>query len=157
MQQVAALPFVTADSAIDVLLITSRRRKRWILPKGWPTKNLSLPESAAKEASEEAGVLGPVQTDAIGSYDYTKHTKPGYSVPCRVFIYPLFVTQHKLAWREQSERSFKWLPLSDAAVRIDDDGASQVLGELAETNGAFLRDFVVRSMPNHAARMPASG
>lgn len=155
MQQVAALPFVPTGDAIDVLLITSRRRKRWILPKGWPAKNLSLPESAAKEASEEAGVLGPVQTDAVGSYDYSKKTKPGYPVPCRVFIYPLFVMQHTLAWREQSIRSFKWLPLSDAAEHVDDDGVSQVLGDLAATDGACLHDFVAQSMADPAPDISA--
>lgn len=155
MQQVAALPFVPAGNAIDVLLITSRRRKRWILPKGWPVKNLSLPESAAKEASEEAGVLGPVQTDAVGSYNYSKKTKPGYPVPCQVFIYPLLVMQHTLDWREQSQRSFKWLPLSDAAEHVDDDGVSQILGDLAATDGACLHAFVDQSMATTGTPTPA--
>jgi len=146
VQQVAALPFVPTGNAIDVLLITSRRRKRWILPKGWPAKNLSLPDSAAKEASEEAGVLGPIQTDAVGSYSYSKKTKPGYPVPCQVFIYPLLVMQHTLAWREQSQRSLKWFSLSDAVSRVDDDGVSEVLGELAATDGACLHAFVTQAM-----------
>lgn len=146
MQQVAALPFVSTGNMIDVLLITSRRRKRWILPKGWPTKNLSLPESAAKEASEEAGVLGPVQTESVGSYDYAKNTKPGYPVPCRVFIYPLLVMQHRLTWREQSERAFKWLSLPEAADRVDDDGVSQVLEDLAASDGERLHAFVSETM-----------
>lgn len=155
MQQVAALPFVPTGNAIDVLLITSRRRKRWILPKGWPAKNLSLPESAAKEASEEAGVLGPVQTETVGSYDYSKNVKPGYPVPCRVFIYPLLVMQHTLAWREQSERAFKWLSLSDAADHVDDEGVSQVLEDLAATDGECLHDFVSEAMATADASTPA--
>ncbi len=154
MQQVAALPFVPTNDAIDVLLITSRRRKRWILPKGWPVKNLSLPESAAKEASEEAGVLGPVWTDAVGSYSYSKNTKPGYPVPCQVFIYPLFVMQHRLAWREQSQRSFKWLSLSDAAEHVEEDGVSKVLEDLATTGGSSLHAFVAETMASTGTPTP---
>ncbi len=154
MQQVAALPFVPTDNAIDVLLITSRRRKRWILPKGWPVKNLSLPESAAKEASEEAGVLGPVRTDAVGSYSYSKNTKPGYPVTCQVFIYPLLVTQHRLAWREQSQRSFKWLSLSDAAEHVDEDGVGKVLEDLADTDGSSLHAFVAETMTSNRTPTP---
>lgn len=155
MQQVAALPFVPTGNSIDVLLITSRRRKRWILPKGWPAKNLSLPDSAAKEASEEAGVLGTVRTDAVGSYTYSKNTKPGYAVPCEVFIYPLLVLQHTLAWREQSERTFKWLSLPEAAEHVDDEGVGQVLGDLAATDGASLHAFVLETMATDGTCTPA--
>ena len=52
----------------EVLLVTSLRTRRWILPKGWPHPGLSLPESAAREAQEEAGVIGVADTASLGSY-----------------------------------------------------------------------------------------
>ena len=91
-------------------------------------------------------MLGPVRNEAVGSYSYSKNTKPGYQIPCQVFVYPLVVTEHRLAWREQSQRSFKWFSLSDAAAHVDDDSLSQLLGNLAATDGACLHDFIAQSM-----------
>ncbi|HEY3622474.1 MAG TPA: NUDIX domain-containing protein [Roseiarcus sp.] len=45
---------------LEILLVTTRQSKRWIIPKGWPIKGLRPAKSAAREAFEEAGVRGPV-------------------------------------------------------------------------------------------------
>ena len=50
----------------EVLLVTTLRTRRWILPKGWPHPGLSLPESAAREALEEAGVTGRIEATPLG-------------------------------------------------------------------------------------------
>ena len=56
--QYAALPWrKRADGNVEVLLITSRESRRWVIPKGWPIKTLKPGPSAAQEAFEEAGVL----------------------------------------------------------------------------------------------------
>ncbi|MDS9469196.1 NUDIX hydrolase [Paracoccus sp. MBLB3053] len=44
----------------DVVLVTSRRSKRWIFPKGRKIPGMSGPASARREAYEEAGLLGRV-------------------------------------------------------------------------------------------------
>jgi NUDIX domain len=41
-----------------ILLISKRRSKKWGIPKGRAEPYLSLHENAAKEAFEEAGVIG---------------------------------------------------------------------------------------------------
>ena len=41
---------------MEVLLVTTRQTRRWIIPKGWPIKGLKPPKSAAREAYEEAGI-----------------------------------------------------------------------------------------------------
>jgi 8-oxo-dGTP pyrophosphatase MutT (NUDIX family) len=41
-------------------LVTSRETRRWIIPKGWPKKGKSPDHSAAREAFEEAGVVGAI-------------------------------------------------------------------------------------------------
>jgi ADP-ribose pyrophosphatase YjhB (NUDIX family) len=57
--QYAALPFrISARARTEFLLITSRETRRWIIPKGWPQKGRAPHRSAAREAFEEAGVLG---------------------------------------------------------------------------------------------------
>jgi 8-oxo-dGTP pyrophosphatase MutT (NUDIX family) len=49
-----------------VLLITTRGRGRWTIPKGWPEKGLRDRDLAAKEAVEEAGVEGEVGSKPVG-------------------------------------------------------------------------------------------
>ena len=65
--QSAALPYRVVDSQIEILLVTSRRKKRWVLPKGVVEPGMSPAESAAKEAWEEAGTEGDVTPRTLGS------------------------------------------------------------------------------------------
>ena len=45
--QVAALPYRVTDAGLEILLITSRRTHRWIVPKGWPAKGSTPSADAA--------------------------------------------------------------------------------------------------------------
>jgi hypothetical protein len=74
--QYGALPYrFTKGGSLEVLLVTSRQSKRWIIPKGWPIKGLKPAPSAAREAYEEAGVQGLVGKKAIGTYVYEKQAE----------------------------------------------------------------------------------
>lgn len=152
VQQVATLPFVPLDGTISVLLISSRRRQRWIVPKGWPVKRLSLPEAAANEAAEEAGIVGAVHDEPIGSYLYRKHMETGYEVPCHVFVYPILVVEHRLDWPERGERMLKWCSLEEAATLVDDEQLGELLAELADSGGALLQSVVTNL--SHSAAVP---
>jgi 8-oxo-dGTP pyrophosphatase MutT (NUDIX family) len=46
----------SGKSEIEVMLVTSRGSRRWIIPKGWPKRGILPHDTAAKEAFEEAGV-----------------------------------------------------------------------------------------------------
>src|SRR6476660_3393250 len=52
------------------MLVTSRETRRWIIPKGWPHKGKAPHDSAAREAFEEARVVGAVGKRAVGSFPY---------------------------------------------------------------------------------------
>jgi 8-oxo-dGTP pyrophosphatase MutT (NUDIX family) len=69
-QQYAAIPIrLNEASVIEVLLLTSRGTGRWVIPKGWPMRNLAPGAAAAREAYEEAGVRGRIRPRApVGSY-----------------------------------------------------------------------------------------
>jgi len=141
VQQVATLPFIVVDGRVELLLITSKERKRWIVPKGWPDKNGGLADAAAREAAEEAGVIGPVRPDPVGEYLYDKR-KHGYEVRCHVFVYPLLVREHRLTWPEQGQRQLRWAMLAEAAGLVDDRDLADLLTTLAGNDGAPLRDFM---------------
>jgi 8-oxo-dGTP pyrophosphatase MutT (NUDIX family) len=63
-KQYAALPITLVDGEMQVLLVTSRGSRRWIIPKGQPEPKLKPHQLAAKEAWEEAGLIGQVKGGA---------------------------------------------------------------------------------------------
>src|SRR5436189_3817956 len=69
--QYAALPYRLSGRSREVMLVTSRETRRWIIPKGWPHKGKAPHRSAAREAFEEAGVVGAVRRHPLGRL----HTK----------------------------------------------------------------------------------
>ena len=132
LQQVAALPFRPGAPEFEVLLVTSRRRGRWILPKGWPESDMSPAEAALREAEEEAGVTGRIHDTPLGDWLYDKHMPEGYRIRCAVHVYPLLVRKQKRDWLERDERKTEWMPLSRAAELADDRSLAKLLASLAE-------------------------
>jgi 8-oxo-dGTP pyrophosphatase MutT (NUDIX family) len=70
-----------------VMLVTSRETRRWVFPKGWAEADLKPHELAAKEAFEEAGLVGAVEPEPVGSYSYEKRLRGGRSVLCQVSVF----------------------------------------------------------------------
>ncbi len=125
MRQIAVLPYRADSAAVDapirVLLITSRGRGRWVIPKGGPIAGLSPHASAAREAEEEAGVLGAACPTPIGTYRFRKRRKSGASVLTDVQVFPFAVTEELESWEEQHERERRWFTLSEAAEAVEED------------------------------------
>src|SRR5215468_11570993 len=72
--QYGALPYRTSNGhRAQFMLVTSRETRRWIIPKGWPKRGKSPHRSAAREAFEEAGVIGAVGRRPVGSFSYAKN------------------------------------------------------------------------------------
>jgi len=130
--QYAALPYRrTGDSLIEVLLVTSRDTGRWIIPKGWPLKGKSPHKSAAREAREEAGVVGKISRRPIGTFSYEKRLKGGNTVVCKVQVFALKVKRQHASWQEQGERQLKWLSRETAASTVGDRVLGTIICRLA--------------------------
>lgn len=54
-RQAAAIPYEVHDGRVEVMLLTSRNTRRWIIPKGNIEKGETALKAAAAEAFEEAG------------------------------------------------------------------------------------------------------
>lgn len=131
-KQCAALPFTGEPGATKVLLVTSRGTGRWVLPKGWVERGLKGHELAAKEAFEEAGVVGQARKHAIGAYSYDKD---GVEMAVRVFA--LKVEKLLDDWPEQTQRTRRWFSLAEAATVVDEGELVVLLLQLsAEDIGA---------------------
>jgi len=128
-RQVGALPFrKTPRGEIEVLLITSRETGRFIIPKGWPVKRLSDPDAAAKEAYEEAGVVGRIKRKPIGDHFYWKRLQRNLEF-LKVDVYALEVRDQRTDWPEKSARKSEWLSRKDAAKLVKEPGLVALLKE----------------------------
>ena len=125
--QFAALPFRMRDGQPEVLLITSRETGRWIIPKGWPAKNLAPPAVAAREAYEEAGLVGKVGKRSVGTFRYEKRLPSESVVACKVRVFLLEVREELDQWPEQDHRERCWLSPADAAQRVGEAELSLLL------------------------------
>jgi 8-oxo-dGTP pyrophosphatase MutT (NUDIX family) len=138
-RQVAALPItIGKDGQPYILLVTSRETKRWVIPKGWPSKKLTDPQAAAREAREEAGVTGKIDRKPVGTYTYRK-VLPNSSRFIDVDVYPLWVKKQHNNWQEKTERTRIWAKLEEAAKLVREPGLRALFIELAnETKGVSL-------------------
>jgi 8-oxo-dGTP pyrophosphatase MutT (NUDIX family) len=130
--QYAALPYrLNRRSRTEIMLVTSRGTHRWIIPKGWPQRGRTAPDSAAREALEEAGVIGSVGRRSVGSFSYEKRLRNGAVVVCEVRGFPLKVTRQSRQWPEKDQRHIKWLPAKEAAETVQEDKLSEIIHRLA--------------------------
>jgi 8-oxo-dGTP pyrophosphatase MutT (NUDIX family) len=130
--QYGALPYRVGNRhRAEFMLVTSRETRRWIIPKGWPKKGKSPHRSAAREAFEEAGVVGSVGRRPVGSFSYEKRMKNGASVECEVRVFPLEVKRQKQEWPEKQQRRVKWLSASKAAEKVKDPTLSAIIKRIA--------------------------
>jgi 8-oxo-dGTP pyrophosphatase MutT (NUDIX family) len=112
--QSGVIPYRFRNNEIEVLLITSRKKKRWIIPKGIIEKDLSPAESAKKEAFEEAGIAGKIKLDSVGKYQYKK-----WGGTCTVKLFLLEVEKIYDNWPESDVRDRRWLTTKDAINLIE--------------------------------------
>ena len=118
--QFAALCWRVKNGKVQVLMVTSRRRRRWILPKGWPQDDATPVEAAETEAWEEAGVKGKARSVCLGIYSYIKELNKNDRLPVIVAIFPVKVKKTSSDWPEKSQRRRKWMSLKEAAKAVNE-------------------------------------
>ena len=127
-KQFAALPYRMRDNDVEILLITTRKKRRWSVPKGWPIKHNTAQQTAATEAYEEAGVHGKIGNRRIGRFRKRRLKKE--SVMCDVQIFPLKVTRQRDNWPEKHERSRVWVAPRKAAKLVKKAGLRRAIKSL---------------------------
>ena len=120
--QFAALCYRTKRSGagLEILLLTSRDKKRWVIPKGWPMDGKTPAECAAQEAFEEGGVKGRARDVCIGLYPYTKSMGDDDDLQVIVNVFPMEVQKLAKTWPEDDSRKRKWFPPKKAASKVDE-------------------------------------
>jgi 8-oxo-dGTP pyrophosphatase MutT (NUDIX family) len=135
-RQYAAIPVrVRERGKAEVLLLTSRGKRRWGIPKGWPMPKRSPGETARREAFEEAGLKGRIHDRPLGRYRYTKNLGSELGkITVKVFL--LHVDRQLRHWPEKGERKTKWFSPDRAVSLIADRRLARLLRRAAKLAGA---------------------
>ena len=115
-----------------ILLIGRGKASRWGIPKGKAEPGLSLAENAAKEAFEEAGVIGQVAARTAGKFCAKKRVRDA-EITIEVWVYLLKVTQTAHSWPEKDKRRTKWVSCLKAAELLQEPFLKELCARLSET------------------------
>jgi 8-oxo-dGTP pyrophosphatase MutT (NUDIX family) len=126
-RQSGVIPYRLGTGGLEVLLVTRRSGKDWIIPKGQIEPDMTEQDSAAKEAMEEAGVTGRAFEERAGLFQYLK----GRAM-LEVVVYDLEVLTELEKWPEQSDRERRWATPEQAAELVKNQGLSDLLRGLRE-------------------------
>jgi 8-oxo-dGTP pyrophosphatase MutT (NUDIX family) len=136
--QFAALCYRVRRGKVQVLLITSRGAKRWIVPKGWPMEGKTPAASAAREAWEEAGVTGKADENCLGVYSYAKSVGAMDDLPCVAMLYPVLVKSLAKKFPESGQRRRRWVSRKKAARLVEQPDLARLILNF-EPRGKRLR------------------
>ncbi|HSZ63310.1 MAG TPA: NUDIX domain-containing protein [Terriglobales bacterium] len=125
-QQVAAVCYRMGRRGVEFLLVQTRGG-RWIFPKGGVEAGLTLAQSAALEALEEAGVHGRIEEIPFGRY-FRSAPDAGVSEPA-VATYLCEVTRREAP--QEANRNPTWFSAEKAKQRLRQDRAREFGEELA--------------------------
>ena len=122
LEQSAVIPYRIKSGKLELLLITSLKKKNWIIPKGFVEKGMSPQESAVKEAFEEAGVDGKIPTSFVGFYFQEK-----WGGNCRIEVYAMLVENVYDTWPEKELRDREWFPAKKAVLNIHNNSLKDLV------------------------------
>jgi len=120
-RQSGVIPARISEGRTEILLVTNRKGKRWVIPKGVVEPELSPAASAAKEAWEEAGVRGTLRPVPLGSYEY-----PKWSGRCTVEVFLLEVETLAEHWPEE-HRTRRWATVDNAVLAVREPGLQALI------------------------------
>ncbi|HEY1750352.1 MAG TPA: NUDIX hydrolase [Caulobacteraceae bacterium] len=146
--QYAALPYRIQARQVQILLITSRGTQRWVIPKGWPMRGLKPQDAAAIEASEEAGLVGEIEPQPLGSYHYLKRLKTGEDAAVQVIVFAFRVSFQAEAWKEQGQRELRWVGYRRAAQLVAEPALSRLIRDFGAARTPTLLARGLRSYRN---------
>ncbi|MGF7149892.1 8-oxo-dGTP pyrophosphatase MutT (NUDIX family) [Sphingomonas zeicaulis] len=115
---------------LEVLLVTSRRKGRWVLPKGKRKRWMKPHISAAHEAFEEAGVLGMIEPEPAGVYRQQKVCGE-FAREIIIHAFPMLVNTQLRNWPEKAIRKRRWMSIEEAVQAVRDLELAQLLQAFA--------------------------
>jgi 8-oxo-dGTP pyrophosphatase MutT (NUDIX family) len=140
-----ALPEAVRQAAViplragRVCLVLSSGGKRWVVPKGHIERGQSAGETALQEAWEEAGLVGALRREPVGSYLYRKA-----NTTCHVVVFLMDVTEAAPDWPEGKRRLRRWVSRSRALARVRIPGLRRLLRQVLAVEPVHERTQAAR-------------
>jgi 8-oxo-dGTP pyrophosphatase MutT (NUDIX family) len=122
LRQAAVVPL---NKSGQICLVSSRSGKRWVVPKGNMEPGKSAGEIGLQEAWEEAGLVGLLQGEPIGSYVYEKD-----GFVCHVIVFVMDVTEQVDFYPEVAFRRRQWVSPEQAIDRLEEAGLREMVRTL---------------------------
>lgn len=133
LHQAGVLVYRVRHGAVEVLLLTSRETRRWLIPKGNIPGRMTPAQAAEREAFEEAGIKGTLDGSLpMGVYTYFKRLPSGETRPAAVEVYLLRFRKQRKKWPEKCERAITWVSAARAINLIEEPGIVPLLVRLQE-------------------------
>ena len=140
LHQAAALAYRVVGGKVEVLLVTSRETGRWIIPKGNIATGSTPAQAAKREALEEAGVKGTIESSIpLGLYKYFKRLGSGETRGATVEVYLLRARELLSKWPEKGQRKLAWVSTAEAVRIIEEPGVEPLLRRLMEVEADLVR------------------
>lgn len=115
-------------------LVTSRRTGRWVFPKGSVDAGMTPHAAAAREAMEEAGVIGEAEPTPIGSFRTEKVRAP-FAWAIEVTIHPLRIDRVLDDWPEARLRDRRFVTIAEARLLLTDPDMLAIAERFAAAGG----------------------
>jgi 8-oxo-dGTP pyrophosphatase MutT (NUDIX family) len=132
IRQSGVIPYRVNNGTIEILLITTRDRQDWVIPKGGICNGMSPQASAAKEAWEEAGVIGQVDVNEVGTYKYRKR---GRIYQVQMYLLPVAILSE--SYPEANHRQRQWLDVTTAVEMVKTTSLKRILKGFHQITSSF--------------------
>ncbi len=114
--QCAAIPYRRTEAGgLEILLVTSRGKANWIIPKGKVKPGKSAAISAQEEVYEESGARGLLDQALVARCDLPA---AGGETREHMQIFALEVQDLVLIWPEMFQRQRRWVSLAKAVEMV---------------------------------------
>ena len=126
-RQVAAPPWRKRRGRLEIMLVTSRETRRWVIPKGGVMAHLIDMNAARQEAFEEAGIVGRMKRKMLGTYTYAKPSGQQSIMQHAVKVFALQVRRELRNWPEKRQRKRQWFGVEEAAEKVIEPGLRRII------------------------------
>jgi len=118
------VPFWFKDGTLQVLLVKTKSKKKWITPKGKIEENMTPQESALKEAEEEGGIKGEIIGEELGYYNLEKEKLDKED---RILLFPMKVTEELIDYKEKNIRERRWCSMDEVLILLSNDDLKKLI------------------------------